>query len=39
MRYRKVRATASDIQFALDRRDSVKARALLNTLGAQLQGG
>lgn len=37
MRYRQVRATASDLQFALDRRDSTKARALLLTLEAQLR--
>ena len=37
MRYRHIRATASDLQFALDRQDSIKARALLDTLAAQLR--
>lgn len=37
MRFRQVRATASDIQFAIARNDSVKARALLDTLAAQLR--
>lgn len=35
-RFRQVRATASDIQFAIARSDSIKARALLTTLAAQL---
>lgn len=36
-RYRHIRATAGDLQFAIDRKDNVKARALLRTLEAQLR--
>lgn len=38
MRYREVRATAGDIQFAIGRRDATKARALANALAARLSG-